>query len=149
LSRRRKITLIAAGVVLALAAAAFLLAGHGSYETVAGTRSYIKLVPPGAPAWSRPCWTLHHEGKRLKVKLCARLRARVLWVAHEKPEHGGDAHLITVAHRHIRFAKLSPGDARRLGVPGVGHRVTLIGPVIHGAHVDSEVWAWAVQDDGI
>ena len=114
---------------MALATAALLLAGHGSYETVAGTRSYLKLVPPGAPPWSRPCWTLHHEGKRLKVKLCARLRARVLWVAREKPEHGG--------------------DARRLGVPGVGHRVTLIGPVIHGAHVDSEVWAGAVQDDGI
>jgi hypothetical protein len=148
-SRRRKLLIAAGAALAAILVAALLLAGQGSYETYPGPNHVTPQAVAGAPAWTKPCWVGGHDGRRIHVFVCARLRARVIWVSNEKVEHGGDAHLVTVAGRHIRFAKLTLSDRRRLGVPGIGDRVTLVGPVVRGAHVHAEVWAWSVDNHGI
>jgi hypothetical protein len=144
LVRRRKLIGGTVAVGAALAVAAFLVAGAGGIETypapLAGER------PTGAPDWTAPCWRRGLVSNPRATHWCARLRARVLWVKREGTERGdGDVHVVTVADRHIRYAKISLAEQRRLKVPGVGDRVTVIGPLVRGAHVDEQVRAYAVE----
>lgn len=149
MSRRRKLLIGIGGALLAAIVAALLLGSGGSWETYPAPRRISPSTVAGAPAWTRPCWVGGHDGKRVRVLQCARLRGRVLWVVNEKVEHGGDAHIVVVESLHVRFAKMNLADRRRIGVPGIGHRVTLVGPIVRGAHVEQQLWAWKVEDQGL
>lgn len=149
MSRRRKLLLGAGGSLLVLAVAVLILGSGGSWDTYPGPQRVTRATVARAPAWTRPCWAGRHIGKPVHVYECARLEGRVVWVINEEERHGGDAHIIVMESLRIRFAKMSLADRRRFGVPGIGHRVTFVGPVTKGKHVDRQLWAWTVEDHGI
>lgn len=126
-----------------LAGAGLLVAGQGGVETYQAPGSFTDARPKDAPAWTDPCWRGKPERIRARARTCIRLDARVIWVSNEDPEHGGDAHLVTVADRRIEFAKITPDD-RAAGVPGIGRRVTLVGVPVRGAHLEEQLWVWEV-----
>ena len=149
LTRRRRVFIAAAiGLGCALLAA-FVLAGSGRYETFPapiGPRN--ALAPPGAPAWSAPCWRHALRSAPMRpANHCALLEGRVVFKRTEKAEHGGDHHFVVVARRHLRYFKIIPRD-RVAGRPGIGHRVRVVGSVNRGAHVDEQIRAWSVEDEG-
>lgn len=147
-SRRRKVLIVGTALLGVVVAAAVLLGRGGSWDTYPGPERVTPASVAGAPAWARPCWAGRHDGRPVHVFECGRLRGRVLWVLNEEVEHGGDAHLVVVARMRIRFAKIGLSDRRRDGLPGVGDRVTLVGPVVRGAHLDRQIWAWSVENRG-
>lgn len=140
----RRLALAAAVVAAVLAAVAFALAGQGDLDLhpapfeVGDDRSVA-----GAPGWSRPCWAGRLESDERHARLCARLRARVIWVTRDAGD--GDAHLVTVAGRRLRYAKISRQVQSYVEVPGVGDAVTVVGPLIGGNRVREQVNVWALE----
>lgn len=148
-SRRRKVLTGAAVTLLVLVVVAVLLGRGGSWESYPGPERVTPETVASSPGWTRPCWAGRHDGKAVHVFECGRLRGRVLWVITEKTKNGGDAQIIVVAGLRLRYAKLSLRDREIIGVPGIGHRVTMVGPIVRGARIREKLWAWSVEDHGI
>lgn len=126
-----------------LVASVIVLAGQGGLDTYpAPAEVGDDRAVPGAPAWSRPCWTGRLESDERNARSCARLRGRVLWVTRD--EGDADAHLVTVAGRRIRYAKISRQVQHYVEVPGIGDAVTVVGPMVGGNRVREQVNVWAL-----
>jgi len=114
----RKRGLIAAGVVVALVIVAYGLAGRGSVETAGASAS-----------WAKPCRERPARTDRKLVAACARLHGRVLWVRRQGLGASSKAEFIVLAGFRPYVVKLSPVAADRR-LPGIGHDVTVIGPMV-------------------
>ncbi|HWH45307.1 MAG TPA: hypothetical protein VNT32_11290 [Thermoleophilaceae bacterium] len=142
--RLRRLALAAAATAVVLAALAFAVAGQGGLDLhpapfeVGEDRSVA-----GAPGWSRPCWAGRLESDGRHARSCARLRGRVIWVTRDAGD--GDAHLVTVAGRRLRYAKISRQVQSYVKVPGVGDAVTVVGPMVGGDRVREQVNVWALE----
>lgn len=146
--RARRAALALGAVALVLGVVGYAAAGWGSFETWPAPREITPEYVAAAPAWTRPCWARRLRSSRVTTVRCARLRGRVIFRRREKDRNGGDVHLVTVADRHIVYAKISPED-QRLGIPSIGDRVTFVGPIVRGAHVDEQVRAWRIVNHGL
>jgi hypothetical protein len=126
-------------IVLAIAAALLLIlvagaawATHGtSYDTL-GLAQLPAVRERGAPAWSRPCWRPNRPPYHgWYTFACARVEGRVLYKQSHDPDGDADAHLLVVAGRHLVNLKFRYA-AGGVGLPGVGHRVLVVGLLSSG-----------------
>lgn len=142
--RLRRVALAAAVAAVALATVAFALAGAGGLDTFPAPREVGRdRAVAGTPAWTKPCWAGRLTSDERHLRSCARLRGRVIWVTRDGGD--GDAHLVTVAGRRLRYAKISRQVQRYVDVPGVGEAVTAVGPMVGGDRVREQVNVWALE----
>jgi hypothetical protein len=125
--RRLRVAAAAAGALALLLLIGVVAMGHGTrYDTQ--PLAQLPAAPArGAPAWSRPCWRPNrppYDG--LYSLACARVEGRVVYRQGRDPDGDGDAHLLVIAGSHLVNLKFrfAGGGA---GLPGVGHRVRVVG----------------------
>jgi hypothetical protein len=127
-----RVVLSTAGALLLLLAAGAAWATHGTRYDTQALMQLPALREQGAPAWSRPCWRPNlppYHG--WYTFACARVEGRVLYKQSRDPDGDADAHLLVVAGRHLvnlKFRYASGGA----GLPGVGHRVRVVGLLSSG-----------------
>ena len=128
----RRLLLRAAGALLALVVAGIALATDGTrYDTE--PLMQLPAVPErGAPAWSRPCWRPNQPPYHgLYMFACARVEGRVVYRQSRDPDGDGDAHLLVLAGWHLVNLKFRVA-AGPVVLPGVGHRVRVVGLLTPG-----------------
>jgi hypothetical protein len=126
---------IALAVLLAIAAAAFVVAGQGVYETYPRTALYSAAGRAAAPRWTVGCRARRPPAPG---RVCANVSGRVVWRQAEDPDGDGDRHLMLVVRRHVRLVKLS----RYLTVPRLprlGTTIRATGYIMRGSHGRDEV----------
>jgi hypothetical protein len=123
--------------------AAALLAGlllFGLAVAVPGTVDrFDGALHATAPAWTAPCASITPRHDRVLLSRCARVEGRVLYVSREGQPP--DTHLAVVARLHLVLVKLRPGD----GVPPLGAKISVIGPLVRARNGLRELQAAALE----
>lgn len=135
---RRAWRLVAGSLVaaiLALACAQALLFGGGETVTWRGEGA--------APAWAGACEGATRRPHPLEAR-CARVTGRVLYVQRERADGAlVDVHLAVATRWRVLVVKLRP---ERFATPGLGRRVSFVGPLYRVDHDLLEIDAIAVGE---
>jgi hypothetical protein len=125
--RRLRIVVAAAGALVLLLCIGAVALVHGTRYDTQSLAQLPAVRERGAPAWSRPCWRPNRPPYDGFYTLpCARVEGRVVYRQGRDPDGDGDAHLLVVAGSHLVNLKFrfAGGGA---GLPGLGHRVRVVG----------------------
>lgn len=109
------------------------LAAQGSFQIVA------RRGAVSAPSWTRWCVAGQVRADRRRLAFCARVSGVVLAATHGPA--AGESHVAVVGAFHLFVVRL-PDDA---AVPGVGSRITAIGPLLRARDGEREVQAFRWQ----
>ena len=119
------------------------LAGVTSAVTGLETYGIARTASDGAPEWSAPCFLHEPRSDRPLLSRCARVTGVVARVRARRSSGFEEVHFALVGRFGVLIVKL--GDPRALDTPGVGSRVTAVGPLVRAQNNMREVEAWSLN----
>jgi hypothetical protein len=128
-------------IVLVVVAGVIVFAG-GDYATYPREK-LTGSSSSDAPSWTRPCVGL--RPLRTRWTECGRTTGRVLWKPKSDSDVGDQRHLLLAAHFHVRIVKPDP-QRPQVELPGLGAKVTVVGPVIRTKSGKKQILAVRVTD---
>src|SRR5947209_2939895 len=121
---RWRVTAALAAVILC---ALIAVAGPGSIEILgSGHAGAVPAAEAGAP-WARRCLGRSPEPEHSQLAFCARVRGRVIY--SDVASGSGETHLLVLGSFHLILVELPLGAH----APGLGSRITAVGPLLRAS----------------
>jgi hypothetical protein len=133
--RRRRLLIALAALVVVLGVLAVVTGTATSFQT------YEDSSAP--PDWSSPCFSKEPRHDRVLLAPCARATGFVTYVRAKGHQGGREVHFALVGRFGALIVKLD--NPFHLPTPGIGSRVTVVGPLVRAQNGMREIEARSVE----